>query len=277
MTAGRAAGDESQLDRTVIVLHEPQDLVNIALVIRAMKNMGLYRLRLVRPAEFDPHRVTGIAHDTEDMVERVEFHDDLASALTGAEYVLGATARRRSTRQDWWTPEEAARELAGRSRRLAIVFGREDRGLSNEALDLCHGLVHIPTNPEHPSMNLAHAGLIVFYELRKAVLAAGDVPAPDLSHKRRQRTRPATHDELEAFFDTWQTAMEKIGLFHGIDPLPKMRSFRALFQRADLDRRELGLIEASAYEIIHFASREVERARKRLEAERSARDEPGSG
>ena len=254
------------LDRTVIVLHEPQDLVNIALVVRAMKNMGLSRLRLVDPAEFDAWRVTGIAHDTEDVVERIRIFDDLPSALADVGYALGATARRRSTRQDWWSPEQAAARLTAVDAPPAVLFGREDRGLSNEALDLCHGLVCIPTNPGHTSMNLAHAAVIIMYELRKAALGPADWEERDLSLKKRRQTPPALHAELEAFFDTWQRAMEEIGLFHGIDPVPKMRSFRNIFQRAGLDRRELGLILAAAYEAIHFAEREKKRARERAEA-----------
>ena len=73
--------------------------------------------------------------------------------------------------------------------------------------------------------------------------------------------------DLEDFFGKWKTAMEEIGLFHGIDPVPKMRSFRAIFQRADMDRRELGLIKASAYEIINFSEREKKRAKDRAKAE----------
>lgn len=262
------AGSGTQLDRTVVVLHEPRDVVNIALVVRAMKNMGLSRLRLVDPAEFDAWRITGIAHDTQDVVERIQLFDDLPSALADVGYALGATARRRSTRQEWWSPEQAATRLTAREVSLAIVLGREDRGLSNDALDLCHGLVCIPTNPDHTSMNLAHAAVIIMYELRKAALGAADWSELDLSLKRRRQTPPAAHAELEAFFDTWQRAMEEIGLFHGIDPVPKMRSFRNMFQRADLDRRELGLIRATAYEVLNFAKRERKRARDRARADR---------
>ena len=262
------SGGGTQLDRTVIVLHEPQDVVNIALVVRAMKNMGLSRLRLVDPAEFDAWRVTGIAHDTHDVVDGIRTFDDLPSALADVDYALGATARRRSTRQDWWNPEQAATRLTELEASLAIVFGREDRGLSNEALDLCHGLVCIPTNPGHTSMNLAHAAVIIMYELRKAALGPADWTERDLSLKKRKQTPPALHAELESFFETWRRAMEEIGLFHGIDPVPKMRSFRNVFQRARLDRRELGLILATAYEVLNFAEREKKRARDRAEAGR---------
>ena len=271
---GRDAGepegpgpDTGALERLTVVLDEPQDLVNIALVVRAMKNMGVSRLRLVRPVEFDAWRILGIAHDTEDVVDAVEVHDELPAALADASYVLGATARRRSTRQDWWTPDEAARELQARDEPVALVFGREDRGLSNEKLDLCHGLVHIRTNPNHRSLNLAHAALIVLYEWRKAWLEREDVETPDLGHKRHKRAPPATHAELEEFFEIWERAMDEVGFFRHIDPVPKMRSFRSMFQRADLDRRELGLMRAAAYEILHHARRATRRARERAGAE----------
>ncbi|MDX1395001.1 MAG: TrmJ/YjtD family RNA methyltransferase [Gemmatimonadota bacterium] len=263
---------ETALDRTIIVLHEPQDLVNIALIIRAMKNMGLATLRLVRPVEFDAWRITGIAHDTGDIVEAVEIFDDLPSALADCAYVLGATARRRTVKQDWWDPATAAAELTARGDRVAIVLGREDRGLSNEQLDLCHGLVCIPTS-DHSSMNIGHAAVVIFYEWRRAALAES-IDRRDLVSKKQRDMPAATHEELEVFFERWQRAMEEIGLFRGVDPIPKMRSFRRMFQRADLDRRELGLIEASAWEIIHFAEREKKRARERAETEAASPESP---
>jgi TrmH family RNA methyltransferase len=253
------------LDRTVVVLNESQDLVNIALIIRAMKNMGLSRLRLVRPAEFDTWRISGIAHDTEDLVEAVELFDDLPAALADCAYVVGATARRRTVKQDWFGPEEAARELTAHPDRVALLFGREDRGLSNEQIDLCHGLVRIPTS-DHSSMNIGHAAVVLFYEWRKAALGE-QIDGRDLTSKKHGEMAAANHEELERFFGLWQRAMEDIGLFGGLDPIPKMRSFRQLFQRARLDKRELGLIEASAWEIIHYAGREASRARIRAEAE----------
>jgi TrmH family RNA methyltransferase len=258
----------------VVVLHEPQDLVNIALIVRAMKNMGLSRLRVVRPTEFDAYRIEGIAHETEDVVRGAELFHKLDEALADMTYVVGTTARRRASRQLWWTPEDAAWAMVPRAERgpIALLFGREDRGLSNEALDRCHALISIPTSPEHPSMNLAHAALIVFYELRKAAVETTDLEGRDLSHKKRQTTPPASVEELESFFSTWERALETLGFFRGIDPVPKMRSFRSLFQRTDPDRRELGLLQAAAHEIIHFAERERARAREVADAEPGAEE-----
>lgn len=264
----------------VVVLHEPQDLVNVALVIRAMKNMGLARLRVVRPAEFfDPYRLEGIAHGTTDVIEAAEVHDRLDDALADATWVLGSSARRRASRQEWWTPEEAAPRVLERAARgpVALLFGPEDRGLSNEELDRCHAVLTVPTNPDHPSMNLAHAALVVFWELRKEVERRGEAAGPDLAVKRRRDTPPAAAGELERFFEVWEEAMETVGLFHGIDPQPKMRSFRSIFQRSDLDRRELGLLQAAAYEVIHYAHRERARAEQEAaEREAAGREAPGA-
>lgn len=256
-----AAGEA--LERFRVVLHEPQDLVNIALVIRAMKNMGLGHLRLVRPAEFDPHRIEGIAHDTEEIVRNAELHDDLASAVRDAGLVVGTSARRRSSRQQWSLVTEAGPDLVGRANqgtRVALVFGPEHRGLSNTELDLCESVIHIPTNPDHRSLNLAHAAVIVFYELRRAAPRLMPVDEPDLRPRRRDRLPPASSEELERFFEHWQEAMEAIGLFTGRDPQPKMRSFRNIFQRAAPDRREIGLLQATAFEILHFERRLRRRA-----------------
>ena len=250
---------ENPLDRVVVVLHRPRDLVNVALVIRAMKNMGLSRLRVVEPKEWDAYRLEGVAHGTEDVIEATEHFHTLEEAVADAVRVVGTTARRRAHPREWSTPEEAAPALLERAAGgpVTLVFGPEDRGLTNEELDLCHELLSIPANPDHPSMNLAHAALLVFYEVRKAAFRSAEVELEerDLSVGKDREAPPATAEEMEQFFEVWEEAMETVGFFHGIDPGPKMRSFRSLFLRAELDRRELGLVEAAAWEVIHYARR----------------------
>lgn len=245
------------LDRLVVVLHRPRELVNVAMSVRAMKNMGLRRLRLVEPEEFDPHRIEGIAHNTEDVVGAARHFGTLEEAVADVVRVVGTTARRRAHPREWSTPAEAAPDLLDRTAEgpVALVFGPEDRGLSNEELDLCHELLSIPADPEHPSLNLAHAVLLVCWEIRRAAARRDAAEAPDLSPGKDRAAPPATAGELESFFGVWEEAMETVGFFHGIDPGPKMRSFRSLFRRADPDRRELGLLEAAAYEVIHYARR----------------------
>ncbi len=263
-----AAGREA-LARFIVVLYQPQDLVNIALVVRAMKNMGLTRLRLVSPALFNAYRITGIAHDTHEIVEATELFDDFDSAVSDVIRVVATTARRRASRQVWSEPDRGAEELVSRSAEgdIALVFGREDKGLPNEILDRCHEAICIPTNPEHPSLNLGHAAMIVLYEIRRAVRRAFDLEKRDLSGKLRDQAPPATAAEMEEFFGVWEQAMETLGIFRGVEPKTKMRSYRRILKRAEPDRRELRLLEATAWRIVNFAKRTESRIRDRIATE----------
>src|SRR5881296_2361943 len=178
----------------VVVLHEPQDLVNIAHVVRALKNFGLRDLRLVNPREYDAYRVAGIAHQTQDVLARVAQLGRLEDALADCVHVVGFTARGRTAKRNLQRPREAAGEILGQAEAgpTALLFGREDKGLPNEALDLCHRVVTIPTSPAYPSLNLAHAVVLMLYEL---ALAQG------VGDRRFKATRregpPATVDDLE--------------------------------------------------------------------------------
>ena len=128
---------ESVLSRVNIVLFEPQNQINIAAVIRAMKNMGVASLRLVRSVEYDPYRVEGIAHDTADIIERITHFDDLDSALADCVHVAAYTARRRAAKWVVRDPRQSAAEVLASMADgpVALLFGREDKGLPNEALD----------------------------------------------------------------------------------------------------------------------------------------------
>lgn len=262
--AGRAA-----LARFVVVLYQPQDLVNIALVVRAMKNMGLTRLRLVSPAIFNAYRVTGIAHDTHEIVDAVEQYDEFDDAVADVVRVVAMTARRRASRQVWSEPATGAEELVARSADgdIALVFGREDRGLPNEILDRCHEAMCIPTNPEHPSLNLGQAAMIILYEVRRAVRKSFDLDERDLSGKARDQAPPATAAELEEFFGVWEQAMDALGMFRGVEPTTKMRSYRRILKRSEPDQRELRLLEATAWRIVHFATRIEARIRDQIAKE----------
>ena len=168
------------LDNIVVILFEPQDVVNVGAVIRVMSNFGLKRLRLVEPAAWDAYRVEGIAHHTRPIIDAVEFYPNLAAALADCGFVLGTTARKRGTRRERLTPRQAAPlmlEAATKSpgTPAALLFGREDTGLPNEALDDCHALLTIPTGATNPSLNLAQAALVVIYELFLATQAGDEV------------------------------------------------------------------------------------------------------
>jgi TrmH family RNA methyltransferase len=248
---------EGGLDHLIVVLVEPQDLVNIALVVRAMKNMGLSRLRLVRPVEFNAYRIEGIAHDTDELIAATRILDTVEEAIAGTIRTVGTSARRRSSKQVWRTPADAAAVVLELTRfgDVALVFGPEHRGLSNEQLDRCDEVVSIPTDPSHSSLNLAHAVLLVCYELRKAMLEHGLARAPDLRQKLRHRLPPATSNQMTTLFDAWREALTNVGFFTEADEPAKMRSFRSILRRAGLDQREVRFMTAVAHEFLHYERR----------------------
>ena len=239
---------ESALDNIVVVLHRTQDIVNIAGTVRAMMNMGVSRLRLVEPDLYDAFRIAGIAHGSEPLLERVEFFDDLRGAVADASHIVGTTARRRTAAYVWRQPRTAAPDLIARAAAgagpVALVFGREDKGLSNEDLDLCSELVVVPTSERQTSLNLAQAALLVLYELRLAALA----DTPPLPRPKRD-SAPATPAELDAYFADASRALERIDFYKTRDPESIMRTVRAIARRAQLTSREAKLLRAMAIEV----------------------------
>lgn len=241
----------SILDRVSIVLHEPQDYINIAATVRAMKNMGLSDLRLVNPAPYDPHRLEGIAHKTRDVIETIHTFESFGDAVRDCVRVVGFTARRRAAKWRVIAPKEAAAELldAANDGPVALVFGREDSGLPNEILDRVHSAVVIPTTG-HSSMNLAQAVLIGAYELH---LAAGD--ATRQLKPPRKATPPPTEEQLEQFFRDVEQSLAQIEFFKTRQVEHIMRTVRSLTGRALPDTRELSLIRAMAIEVVRYIER----------------------
>ncbi len=235
-----------------VVLHQPQDLVNIAGVVRAMANMGLSRLTVVDPAEFDPRRITGIAHRTGHIVDRIRQADTLDEALADATYVVGTSARARTAQRNYRRPRELAATMQRRARdgEVAIAFGREDRGLSNEALDRCHDVLVIPTDPGHSSLNLAQAVLLVSYEL---FLAGGIEPEPLPRGKRS--LGPASAAELEEMYGALKQGLARIEFFKARKPESVMRVLRTILGRTGLDAHEARLVRSIGYEIRNWANR----------------------
>lgn len=250
-----------------IVLHEPQDLVNIAGAVRAMSNMGLAQLTLVDPAEFDPRRIVGIAHRTEHIVEGARIVGSLEEAVADSTCVVGTTARPRTAQRNYLRPREIAGRIVERARggRVTIVFGREDRGLSNESLDRCHEVIVVPTSTGHSSLNLAQAVLLVAYEL---LLAGAGAPDPLPTGKRS--LGPAAAAELEEMYRALQSGLESIEFFKARKPESVMRVIRTVFGRTTLDAHEARLVRSIGYEMRN----RVERAT--MEAA-PAEERPGEG
>lgn len=217
-----------------------------------MKNMGLTRLHLVRPDDFDAYRIEGVAHTGLEIIESARRFDDLSGAVSGCRQVLGTTARGRRARRTYLRPRDAAAEameLARVGGDVAVVFGREDRGLSNAELDLCNRVVTIPTHPEHSSLNLAQAVAVIAYEI---FLASG-MPLPFKKPKRQ--APPASADQLDDLCWEIEETLHAVDFFKSEKVVPVMRTVREVAGRARLDGREVALFRAMAKEARNYLSR----------------------
>ena len=160
------------------------------------------------------------------------------------------TARERTAKRAVARPREAASELlaAAETGTVAVVLGREDRGLTNEELDRCHRSVIIPTNPDHPSLNIAQAFTVMAYEL---FVARGPLP-----FKTPRRTAPpATVEQLSGVFTAAQDALDAIEFFKTRNPDMVMRTVRIVARRTPLDAREAKLLKAMCMEVLRFLER----------------------
>ena len=245
---------DERLSRVAIVLDHPKDVVNIAGVIRVMKNFGLSDLRLVNPDEFTPYRLEGIAHRSGDLIEAATIHESLEEALADTTYVVGTTARARTAGRTYTRSDEIGPVVADRAGRgtVAILFGREDRGLTNEALDRCQSVVIIPTDPDYSSLNLAQAALVLVYETFLAV-DGGETEMP----KGKRATRPPTQEEMEETFAAIADGLDRINFYKARKPEAVMRTLRTIISRAEPDLREARLLAAVGYEIGNYLDRQT--------------------
>ncbi len=223
------------MNQVVLILYQPQDVVNVAAIIRVMSNFGLTQLRLVEPAAFDPYRIEGIAHHTEKLIRATERFPTLADALSDCTLVLGTTGRPRQGERLIMTPRQSAPYLlkaateAG-ERKVAILFGPEQDGLPNEALDRCHGMITIPTHPYNRSLNLAQAALVIAYDLwMEATLE----PTPTDSTVPPLPPDMATGEEREALFRSLEGLLTTLYPTTGAERLTgAMARLRTLLMRA---------------------------------------------
>ena len=217
-----------------------------------MQNFGLKTLRLVNPKEFDAYRIEGIAHRSTDLINATTLHATLQDAVGDAAFILGTTGRARTAGRNYIRPREAGALLAERAAtgKVTIILGREDRGLTNEALDLCHAVMVIPTDPEHPSLNLAQACLVAAYEVFLAI-GGGEHSLP----QGRRASRPPTQAELEETYAAIETGLHRIEFFKAREPSAVMRTIRTIVSRATPDLREARLLGAIGYEIDHYINR----------------------
>ncbi len=210
---------------------------NIGAAARAMKNMGLSDLTLVCPQYFPDDDATARASGAEDILEAARVFDSLEAALRDCVYVAGASARSRTIGWPAMAPRDCAKKLVEESQngQVAVVFGPEKSGLTNEDIDRCHTLLTIPTEPGFSSLNLAMAVQVICYELRVAqigVLDKGDISDVPL----------ATGEELEYFYTHLEEVLTNGGFLDPDNPRQLMRRLRRLFVRAKPDQNEINIL-----------------------------------
>ena len=209
---------------------------NIGAAARAMKNMGLSDLALVAPKSFPSRDAVARAAGAVDILKGARVCRTLDEALADRELVIGASARRRSIAWPELDPRECAALVTGAPACTAILFGREHSGLTNDELERCHYLLHIPCNPEFSSLNVAAAVQVVGYELfyaSQASLAALPVDAAPL----------ATGEQMESFFGHLEGVLRDSRFLHATKHEASiLRRLRRLYNRARLEEQELHLL-----------------------------------
>ncbi len=233
----------SVLAHVRVVLIETTQPGNIGSSARAMKTMGLDRLHLVAPRLFPHEEATALAAGATDVLDRARRHETLDEAVADCRLLMGASARRRGVALPELSPRAAAAQLLDAARdgvEVALLFGTERTGLSNEELQRCHACVRIPANPDYSSLNLSQAVQVLAYELRLAALAAGE--GGDADPDAGPRERAATSAEMEGFFRHLDEALHAIDFHKGKDGTTITRRLRRLFLRAQMSEREVAIL-----------------------------------
>lgn len=235
------------LQRIRIVLIGTTHPGNIGASARAMKVMGLAHLHLVRPKLYPHADATARASGADDVLQHAQVHHTLEQALEGCSLVLGTSARLRSLsmpQMDLRKAAEAALAEPG-AQQIAVLFGRERHGLTNAQMQRCHHLVHIETNPDYGSLNIAQAVQLVAYELRMAALGSGNFSLPPTDWE------PVDAGQMERYYDHLETVLREIEFLNPDQPKKLMMRLRRLYNRARPDQNEInilrGILSATQY------------------------------
>ncbi|MDT3709296.1 tRNA (cytosine(32)/uridine(32)-2'-O)-methyltransferase TrmJ [Stutzerimonas degradans] len=230
-----------------VVLVNTSHAGNIGGAARAMKNMGLSRLVLVDPEDFPSSDAVARASGATDILDGAQVVATLEEALVGCTLVLGTSARDRRIPWPLLDPRECATaslERAEQGGEVALVFGREYAGLTNEELQRCHFHVHIPSSPEFSSLNLAAAVQVLTYEVRMAWLAAQGQPTKmeKLETTAMLDAQPVTADELEHYFGHLEQTLIEIGFLDPAKPRHLMPRLRRLYGRSGISKLEMNIL-----------------------------------
>ena len=232
---------KNNLDRVTIVLNKPRFSTNIGAAARAVKNMGLGQLVVVAPADYDQEKVNRMAtHAAADVVNGMRIVDTIEDALASFTYIVGTTARLGGERSVVYSPAKMAEKLIAVSQdnQVAVVFGPEDRGLTNDEIRLCHELVNIPT-ADFSSLNLAQAVMILCYEIFTASKDTAEEFVPRLANRY----------ELDGMYDQLKDVLVRIDYIKPDNPDYWLRHIRRFFSRIGLRAREVGIIRGICRQI----------------------------
>ena len=224
------------LDTVKIVLVGTTHPGNIGATARAMKNMGFRNLSLVKPKEFPSDVATYRSKAAKDILENALIFNNLEEAVVDCELVIGTSARDRKVPWPILSPKESAEEVSKslKIHKIAIVFGREDRGLTNEELGLCNYHVHIPTDPEYSSLNLSQAVQILVYEIRMAVLS-------DDENQDYWDVELANNNQTEMLIQHMDELMQEVEFYDVDNPRKLLLRVRRFFKRSRIDVMETNI------------------------------------
>jgi tRNA (cytidine32/uridine32-2'-O)-methyltransferase len=229
------------LGRIRVVLINTTHPGNIGATARAMKVMGLSRLHLVTPKKFPDADATALASGADDLLQHAQVHGSLESALENCGLVLGTSARIRSLAMPQFNARTAAQQAIAEAGKheVALLFGRERYGLTNEEMQRCHWLVHIDANPDYASLNLAQAVQVLSYELRMAALGEGHDRSGLAGELERD---PVDGVQMERFFEHLEQTLLEIQFLNPAQPRKLMMRLRRLFNRARPDQNEINIL-----------------------------------
>ena len=238
----KAASELFNVDQIRVVLVNTSHPGNIGAAARAMKNMGLFHLALVNPEDFPSGVAVGRAASALDILENASVHGSLQEAIADCGLVIGTSARSRKIPWPVLLPEECAEKVVQDSARnkVALVFGREDSGLTNEELQLCHFHVQIPTSEQYSSLNLAAAVLVICYEIRRYGLSLqGEEPVNEDDYWDIEW---ATGEQVEQFHQHLEEVLIRLDFHDPDNPRQLMQRLRRLFGRIRLDTMEMNIL-----------------------------------
>lgn len=235
--------EKSKLDNIRIILVETSHTGNIGSTARAMKTMGLTNLYLVNPLIKPDSQAIAMAAGASDVIHEAKVVATLDEALVGCGLVIGTSARSRTLPWPMLDPRECGVKITKEALEVpvALVFGRERVGLTNEELQKCNYHVAIPSNPDYSSLNLAMAVQILAYEIRVANLSQQPSSSRLITNSENENIYPLA-DDLELFYQHLQGILLRIGFIRQAHPGQVMNKLRRLFSRSRPERQELNIL-----------------------------------